>query len=80
MEEELLITKEEVVFDSFEKDRDYRYTVIEEFALKNEIDIQEYGPDEIAKNIIILEEGFKTLTFLLTGFAGQSIYTLIYKQ
>ena len=65
----------------FEEGRDYKYTTIEAFAFKNEFTLTELGPDSIGKNIIVLEEEDRdtTLTFLLTGYSNQAIYTLVYK-
>ena len=60
---------------------EYRFLVVEKFALENDWEMTDHGPElECGKTLLVLEQGFHIMSFLLTGFSKQAIYTLVYKQ
>ena len=67
--------------ETFEKGLDYKYAVIELFAHSNNFEIKEYGPDLMGQNMIVLEDEKETvITFIMTGYQLQGIYTCVYKN
>jgi hypothetical protein len=65
---------------TFELGKDYPYLVLEHYAHENGIDVIEHGPDVIGQNLIVIEEGYKTTSFIMTGYQQQAIYTCVYKN
>ena len=60
---------------------EYKFLFIEKFALKNGWEMTDHGPElECGKTLLVLEQGFHIMSFLLTDFARQAVYTLVFKQ
>lgn len=66
---------------TYKKGKDYPYTQIETFASENDYSFEDYGPERIGENFLVLSHNEKdiTISFVLSGVrSNEYIYQCIY--
>jgi hypothetical protein len=65
------------------ENKNYTYSKVEEFAEKNDFDLEELGNNQVGENFLILKSNSKdiSISFVLTGSSNKDfIYKCIYSD